>query len=368
MRNQRTTHRRTFSVSVARSTWLISRAGRNADGPSTVGKKMRSVAHAWRCTWRLRADPKRCRKETAPSRGRATLGRSPDPASAISKICGSITLYFGVRFSKTTMSRRPQSAFPSIIQRSVFRNSQRPTVGSLAPAALPRSSAARAGIPSIVNLATISGRFCPSTCRDSITTSPTRACSTGAARPTSDRRTSRSWVRARPHGSAHATMEQHVPCHCSRKHRSGKIAPALERFDPVEARGGAIRPTAHGGLERFARPAPRSRGSPPRLARLHRAATHYRLQRLPGRYTDAPRPKCLSQALPAHSRRQILGGYGRDGLLSRVSGPATRTAPAKSVHDKQTQGNGASCKSGRLRNQRRDFRGAERGIKNLHVL
>ena len=77
MRNQRTTRRRTLSVSAAKSDWVIARAGRNAGGRSHVGTKTPSVAHAWRCTWRLRADPQRCRKETAPSRRRAMLGLSP---------------------------------------------------------------------------------------------------------------------------------------------------------------------------------------------------------------------------------------------------------------------------------------------------
>jgi len=37
---------------------------------------------------------------------------SPDPASAMAMICGSITSYFGVRRSGTTTSRRPRGAFP----------------------------------------------------------------------------------------------------------------------------------------------------------------------------------------------------------------------------------------------------------------
>ena len=44
MRNQHTTRRRTFSVSAARSAWVIGRAGRNAGGPSPVGTKTPSVA------------------------------------------------------------------------------------------------------------------------------------------------------------------------------------------------------------------------------------------------------------------------------------------------------------------------------------
>ena len=43
MRNQHTTRRRTFSVSAARSAWVIGRAGRNAGGPSPVGMKTPSV-------------------------------------------------------------------------------------------------------------------------------------------------------------------------------------------------------------------------------------------------------------------------------------------------------------------------------------
>ena len=60
----------------------------------------------------------------------------PDPAFAISTICGSIASYFGVRFSKTTTSRRPRDAFPSIVQRSVFRNSRMVAVGSSPPGLL----------------------------------------------------------------------------------------------------------------------------------------------------------------------------------------------------------------------------------------
>jgi hypothetical protein len=37
MRNHRTTRRRTCSVSVARSTWVIGRAGRNAGHPAPIG-------------------------------------------------------------------------------------------------------------------------------------------------------------------------------------------------------------------------------------------------------------------------------------------------------------------------------------------
>jgi hypothetical protein len=44
MRNHRTTRRRTFSVSAARSAWVIGRAGRNAAGPSPAGTKTPSVA------------------------------------------------------------------------------------------------------------------------------------------------------------------------------------------------------------------------------------------------------------------------------------------------------------------------------------
>ena len=77
--NQRITRQRTRSVSAARSAWLIGRAGRNAGGvshraPSAGGTKTPSVAHTCRCTWRLSAEPKRCRKDTAPSRGRAAAG------------------------------------------------------------------------------------------------------------------------------------------------------------------------------------------------------------------------------------------------------------------------------------------------------
>ena len=47
----------------------------------------RPLTHACRWTWRLRAEPKRWTKETAPSRGRAALGVSSShvaPAAAIS--------------------------------------------------------------------------------------------------------------------------------------------------------------------------------------------------------------------------------------------------------------------------------------------
>ena len=79
MRNQRTTRRRTVSVSEARSAWEIGRAGRNAGeashpAPSAADTKTPSVAHTCRCTWWLSAEQKRCRKETAPSRGRAAAG------------------------------------------------------------------------------------------------------------------------------------------------------------------------------------------------------------------------------------------------------------------------------------------------------
>ena len=71
--------RRTRSVSAARSAWLIGRTGRNAGeashpAPSAAGTKTPSVAHTCRCTWWLSAEPKRWRKETAPSLGRDALG------------------------------------------------------------------------------------------------------------------------------------------------------------------------------------------------------------------------------------------------------------------------------------------------------
>jgi hypothetical protein len=61
----------------------------------------------------------------------------------------------------------------------------------------------------------------------------------------------------------------HIPCQTPKRarigkfaHESGRSAPALERFAPVEAGGverfapggGAIRTAAYGGLERFASP------------------------------------------------------------------------------------------------------------------
>ena len=56
------------------------RAGRNAGeashpAPSAAGTKTPSVAHTCRCTWWLSAEPKRCRREAAPTRGRAAAGR-----------------------------------------------------------------------------------------------------------------------------------------------------------------------------------------------------------------------------------------------------------------------------------------------------
>ena len=79
MRNHRITRRRTRSVSAARSAWLIGRVARNAGGASppasaAAGTKTPSVTHSCRCTWRLSAEPKRCRKEMPPSRGRADAG------------------------------------------------------------------------------------------------------------------------------------------------------------------------------------------------------------------------------------------------------------------------------------------------------
>ena len=55
-------------VTVARSACLIGLAGRNAGGakqpaPPAAGTKTPSVAHTCRCTWRFRAEPKRCTKE-----------------------------------------------------------------------------------------------------------------------------------------------------------------------------------------------------------------------------------------------------------------------------------------------------------------
>ena len=41
-------------------------------GAAAAGTKTPSVTHAWRCTWWLSAEPKRCRKETPPSHGRVT--------------------------------------------------------------------------------------------------------------------------------------------------------------------------------------------------------------------------------------------------------------------------------------------------------
>ena len=88
--NQRITRRCTRSVRAARLAGVIGRAGRNAGGASqpvsaAAGTKTPSVTQAWRCTWWLSAEPKRCRKEMPPSRGRVALGMSASgspPASA----------------------------------------------------------------------------------------------------------------------------------------------------------------------------------------------------------------------------------------------------------------------------------------------
>jgi len=85
--NHLTTRRRTVSVRAARSAAVIDRAGRNTGGASAPCRNTPSVTHACRWTWRLRAEPKRWTKETAPSRGRAVLGVSSShvaPAAAIS--------------------------------------------------------------------------------------------------------------------------------------------------------------------------------------------------------------------------------------------------------------------------------------------
>ena len=67
-------------MSAARSAWVIGRAGRNAGGAShpasaAAGTKTPSVTQACRWTWWLSAEPKRCRKEMPPSRGRAACRR-----------------------------------------------------------------------------------------------------------------------------------------------------------------------------------------------------------------------------------------------------------------------------------------------------
>ena len=83
--NHLTTRRRTRSVRAARSAAVIDRAGRNTGGASALCRNTPSVTHACRWTWRLRAEPKRWTKETAPSRGHAALGVSSShvaPAAA----------------------------------------------------------------------------------------------------------------------------------------------------------------------------------------------------------------------------------------------------------------------------------------------
>ena len=69
------------SSSIRRLQDCPGRASRNAGGAqqpasAAAGTKTPSVTHACRCTSWLSAEPKRCRKEMPPSRGRAALGMS----------------------------------------------------------------------------------------------------------------------------------------------------------------------------------------------------------------------------------------------------------------------------------------------------
>ena len=67
-------------VSAARWTSVIGRAGRNAGGASqpawsAAGTNTPAVTHAWKCTWWLSAELKRCRKEMPPSLDPGGFGR-----------------------------------------------------------------------------------------------------------------------------------------------------------------------------------------------------------------------------------------------------------------------------------------------------
>jgi hypothetical protein len=107
-RNQRTSLVRTRSVSVARSVGVTGLAGRNAT-PSGPGLNRPSVTHAGRCTWRLRAEPKRWRQgdgaepwAAGRSGGgvRRETGRGSVGGSAISpviKVCANPETYRNLR-------------------------------------------------------------------------------------------------------------------------------------------------------------------------------------------------------------------------------------------------------------------------------
>jgi hypothetical protein len=100
----------------------VARSGGNSQCRRAGGLWTASATQSARRPWAHRGmDERRVRPHTSAATRpmRATLTRA-----AFSKSCGSINSYFGVRFSKTTTSRRPQSGFPSIIQRSVFRNNE----------------------------------------------------------------------------------------------------------------------------------------------------------------------------------------------------------------------------------------------------
>ena len=118
--NHRITRRRTRSVSAARSAWVIGRAGRNAGGAShpasaAAGTKTPSVTHAWRCTWRLSADPNRCRKEMPPSRGRADAGVAASlvtPATAqSSRSISSRKIFVRAATAGSRSARKPRKRF-----------------------------------------------------------------------------------------------------------------------------------------------------------------------------------------------------------------------------------------------------------------
>ena len=75
-------------------------AGRKAGGPSGPcgpGRKTPSVTAAWRWAWRLSPEPKRWRKETAPTRGRGDGGVAWFEQSSFSISARKILLTDGVR-------------------------------------------------------------------------------------------------------------------------------------------------------------------------------------------------------------------------------------------------------------------------------
>ena len=91
----------------------------------------------------------------------------------------------------------------------------------------PRSSTARAGTALIVNRATICGFSCPSTCRLSMTTSPTRALSPWAATPSASRS---GWADdPLPICVAAMAARSAVRQKCSATSRANPAAPSMHR-------------------------------------------------------------------------------------------------------------------------------------------